>query len=98
MARTGFPAGLAVALLLSFARSVFADSASISDDGINSAGLLLANGLPMNGDGVAIGQVELTRLGKRVADGGLRIGENACRPLAGCSKLVTPPCWNRGPF
>jgi hypothetical protein len=50
--------------------SVSASTTTIGINGINSAGLTLANGMPMNGDGVAIGQVELFRPGKRVVDGG----------------------------
>src|SRR3972149_7162936 len=57
-------------------RTAFGSTTTIGPNGINSAGLTLANGMPMNGGSVgaapavAIGQVELTRPGKAVADGG----------------------------
>ena len=49
---------------------------SIGPNGIDSAGLTLANGAAMNGGNVGpvpavgVGQVELTRPGKAVANGG----------------------------
>lgn len=57
--------------------SLLASTTTIGPSGINSAGLTLANGNPMNGGGVGlaipavtIGQVELTRPGESTADGG----------------------------
>lgn len=56
--------------------SVTASTTTIGPNGIDSVGLTLANGTSMNGgsvgvvSAVAIGQVELHRPGKAVADGG----------------------------
>jgi hypothetical protein len=58
------------------AGQLVADTITIGPNGINSAGLLLANGMPMNGGSVgavpavAIRQVELSRAGDAVANGG----------------------------
>ncbi len=65
-----------VIVLIGSTSSLLASTKSIGTDGIDSAGLLMANGMPLNGGSVgganpvAIGQVELTRPGKSVADGG----------------------------
>lgn len=65
---------LLCALVLSI--SVRASTTTIGVNGIQSAGLTLANGMPVNGGSVgsfgavAIGQVETGRPGKSVADGG----------------------------
>ncbi len=56
--------------------TAFGSTLTIGPNGINSAGLTLANGAPMNGGSVGptpavgVGQVELFRPGKAVADGG----------------------------
>jgi hypothetical protein len=50
--------------------SVKASLDSIGPNGINSAGLLGLNGMPLTGSGIGIGQVEVDRPGRRVADGG----------------------------
>ncbi len=57
-----------VALVL--AGSVHASSVTIGPDGINSNGLTLVSGTALTGAGIGIGQVELERPGKRLADGG----------------------------
>jgi subtilisin family serine protease len=59
------------ALTLLVASESYASVESIGDDGIASAGLTEFDGTtPLDGRGIAIGQVELDRPGKRVADGG----------------------------
>jgi hypothetical protein len=61
----------------------FADQITIGPNGIDSAGLTLADGMPMNGGSVstmpavAIGQVELARPGKAIADGGFDNAANS---------------------
>jgi len=47
-----------------------ASQVTISNNGINSAGLLGLNGMPLTGAGIGIGQVEQDRPGRRVANGG----------------------------
>ena len=60
-----------------------ADTITIGPNGINSAGLTLANGMPMNGGAVgsvnpvAIGQVELSRAGWSTTDGGIDNAANS---------------------
>ncbi len=43
---------------------------TIGPNGINSAGLMGLGGMPLTGAGIGIGQVEIGRPGRRVADGG----------------------------
>lgn len=59
--------GLIIAL---FAITANASIDTIGPNGINSAGLLGLNGMPLTGVGIGIGQVEIGRPGRRVADGG----------------------------
>ncbi len=62
---------LAVAFLTVFVVTFAnASQVTISNDGINSAGLLGLNGMPLTGAGIGIGQVDIGRPGRRVADGG----------------------------
>src|SRR5687767_14631504 len=51
-------------VVLLFASSAYGDAESIAPGGINSAGLQLPNGMPLDGAGMGIGQVEGTRPGK----------------------------------
>jgi subtilisin family serine protease len=62
---------LAAVLLVVFDfTSANASQVTIGNDGINSAGLLGLNGMPLTGAGIAIGQVEIGRPGRRVTNGG----------------------------
>jgi hypothetical protein len=70
------PTACTILCLAFLSSSVFASTATIGPNGMNSAGLTLANGMPLNGGtvgafpAIAIGQVELQRPGKAVADSG----------------------------
>ena len=70
-----------------FAASLAASTFTIGPNGIDSAGLTLANGMPMNGGGtgltpaVIIGQVELERPGKSIDDGGFDDAAHSSRDV-----------------
>jgi hypothetical protein len=56
------------AIVILFASTAYASVESIGANGIDSAGLTLFGGGPLNGQGVSIGQVELNRPGSLVLD------------------------------
>lgn len=58
-----------------------ASTITIGPKGIDSAGLTLVTGMPLNGSGVAIGQVELTRPGWSVDDGGIDDSAHSSRDV-----------------
>ncbi len=62
--------GFVILCVGTLSNSMFASTTTIGPNGINSAGLTLANGMPLTGALISIGQVEISRPGKRVADGG----------------------------
>jgi hypothetical protein len=68
--------GCVVTLIGISVNSTLASTTTIGPNGINSAGLTL-NGMPLIGNDIGIGQVELERPGKRVADGGFDNAANS---------------------
>ncbi len=69
-------AGFVLLLVLVASVQSRADS-GISSDGIDATGLELPNGMPLNGAGIGIGQVEGLRPGKSTTNGGPDDGTNS---------------------
>lgn len=59
-----------VSVIVCLDRSMMASALSIGPDGIDAVGLTIFNGMPMDGTGAVVGQVEDARPGKDVLDGG----------------------------
>jgi hypothetical protein len=66
-----------ISAMLLFPAFTAASTFTTGPNGINSTGLQLANGMPLNGDGISVGQVELERPGWSTTDGGIDNAANS---------------------
>lgn len=76
---------------------VFASLDTIGPNGINSAGLTLFNGMPLNGDGILVGQVEDPRPAVPGYDDPLKSNSfiHSFIQLASTSRMAETRHWTR---
>jgi hypothetical protein len=80
--------GVLITIVVFWNSLLMASAISTGNNGIDSVGLTLANGMPMNGTGVVIGQVESGRAGKDMLDRGFDDAAHSSRDVVPADVFV----------